>query len=84
MKHWILCIAAILPLAMTTACGQKGPLYLPPKNGTVVTRPAAPPPAPSTTSESAPSDTLKQDPGPATRATGADKSNKDNPQTPPK
>jgi predicted small lipoprotein YifL len=31
-------------LAVTAACGQKGALYLPPKSGTVVTRPA-----PSTT-----------------------------------
>jgi predicted small lipoprotein YifL len=36
----MLCLATVLPLAMTAACGQKGPLYLPPKNGTVVTRPA--------------------------------------------
>jgi predicted small lipoprotein YifL len=39
MRHLMLCFAAVLPLAMTAACGQKGPLYLPPRNGTVVTRP---------------------------------------------
>jgi predicted small lipoprotein YifL len=45
----VLCFVALLPLAITAACGQKGALYLPPKNGTVVTRPAgaAPPPQPT-------------------------------------
>ena len=56
----MLCFAAVLPLAMTAACGQKGALYLPPKNGTVVTRPAgagpAPTPAPAPAS-TAPSNT---------------------------
>jgi predicted small lipoprotein YifL len=52
----VLCFTALLPLAMTAACGQKGALYLPPRNGTVVTRPAgaapAPtPPAPATTED---------------------------------
>ena len=36
-------IAATLALA---GCGQKGPLYLPEKGGTVVTAPATAPPAP--------------------------------------
>jgi predicted small lipoprotein YifL len=36
----LLCFAAAMPLALTAACGQKGGLYLPPRNGTVVTRPA--------------------------------------------
>ena len=40
MKPVLLCLAGALPLAFTVGCGQKGPLYLPPKNGTVVTRPA--------------------------------------------
>jgi predicted small lipoprotein YifL len=40
MKRMALCLAGILPLAFAVGCGQKGPLYLPPKNGTVVTRPA--------------------------------------------
>jgi len=30
---------AVIPL-LTAGCGQKGALYLPPRNGTVVTRPA--------------------------------------------
>ena len=33
-------ITLALPLGLLGACGQKGPLYLPPRNGTVVTRPA--------------------------------------------
>jgi predicted small lipoprotein YifL len=36
----LLCFVAAMPLALTAACGQKGGLYLPPRNGTVVTRPA--------------------------------------------
>jgi predicted small lipoprotein YifL len=40
MKRVMLCLAGALPLTFTVGCGQKGPLYLPPKNGTVVTRPA--------------------------------------------
>jgi len=43
-QAWILlaaCAAALL-----AACGQKGPLYLPDENGTVVTRPGTQP-APS-------------------------------------
>ena len=43
MRRLVLCFAALLPLAMTAACGQNGALYLPPKNGTVVTRPAGAP-----------------------------------------
>jgi predicted small lipoprotein YifL len=46
VKRLLLCSAAALPLVMTAACGQKGPLYLPPKNGTVVTRPATNPASP--------------------------------------
>jgi predicted small lipoprotein YifL len=63
----MLCFAAVVPLAMTAACGQKGPLYLPPRNGTVVTRPAGPGPAPapapapeSTTPSSTPPQTTNQ------------------------
>jgi len=40
VKALVLLCAAVIPLTMTAACGQKGPLYLPPRNGTVVTRPA--------------------------------------------
>ena len=56
MKGLVLLLAAVMPLALTAACGQKGPLYLPPRNGTVVTRPAGsqsttpPSPAPGTDS----------------------------------
>src|SRR4030081_931713 len=56
MRHLMLCFAAVLPLAMTAACGQKGALYLPPRNGTVVTRPAGsgPTPAPASAPTPAP------------------------------
>jgi predicted small lipoprotein YifL len=75
MKPVLLCLAGALPLAFTVGCGQKGPLYLPPKNGTVVTRPAGTAGAPpqttpsTTTSESTPSGTLQQNTGPATQGT---------------
>jgi predicted small lipoprotein YifL len=53
MKPVLLCLAGALPLAFTVAgCGQKGPLYLPPKNGTVVTRPAGSAGAPPQTNQS--------------------------------
>ena len=43
MRHVVqICAAAValaIPLGLLSACGQKGPLYLPPRNGTVVTRP---------------------------------------------
>jgi predicted small lipoprotein YifL len=71
-------LAGTLPLTFAVVgCGQKGALYLPPKNGTVVTRPAGGADAPpqdattlpsTTTSESTPSGTLKQNPGPATQS----------------
>jgi len=40
VQGFVLLCAVVIPLTMTAACGQKGPLYLPPRNGTVVTRPA--------------------------------------------
>ncbi|MFL6604595.1 MAG: LPS translocon maturation chaperone LptM [Steroidobacteraceae bacterium] len=40
IKGLVMLCAVLVPLTMTAACGQKGPLYLPPRNGTVVTRPA--------------------------------------------
>jgi predicted small lipoprotein YifL len=89
----MLCFAAVLPLAMTAACGQKGPLYLPPRNGTVVTRPAgsgpapAPAPAPgSTTPSSTPQTTNQstQDTTTSPSAPGQPDNKKDNSQTPPK
>ena len=62
----LLYLAAAMPLLLTAACGQKGALYLPPHNGTVVTRPAD---AASTPPQS---DTKKSD----------DKDNDKNPQSP--
>jgi predicted small lipoprotein YifL len=41
MKRVLICLAGTFPLTLAVVgCGQKGALYLPPKNGTVVTRPA--------------------------------------------
>jgi predicted small lipoprotein YifL len=78
----MLCFAAALPLAMAAACGQKGALYLPPRNGTVVTRPAGA--APETPAPAAA-------PGPTTPSSTPQTTNqpnqddkKDNSQTPPK
>lgn len=34
--------ALAICFGLVSACGQKGPLYLPPRNGTVVTRPPSP------------------------------------------
>ena len=53
MRHFVLIFAVVVPLVMTAACGQKGALYLPPRNGTIVTRPAgtSPPPSNTTTPE---------------------------------
>jgi len=42
------CVAALLACAVT-ACGQKGPLYLPDATGEVITRPAATPSSSPTT-----------------------------------
>ena len=41
-KPALACVALLLACAVT-ACGQKGPLYLPEAQGEVVTRPAATP-----------------------------------------
>ena len=50
MKHsyWVRAVSLCAALAWTAGCGQKGALYLPDHNGSVVTRPAnAPPPQPA-------------------------------------
>jgi predicted small lipoprotein YifL len=51
MKFPVIAIGVTLALALIGGCGQKGPLYLPQKNGTVVTRPAASVPPPAGASE---------------------------------
>jgi predicted small lipoprotein YifL len=96
MKRLVLCLMTVVPLALTAACGQKGPLYLPPRNGTVVTRPASAVPAPSSNTPSSTPQTTNQSPSRDTTTTpstqsgssssGAvgNKNNKDNSQTPPK
>jgi len=91
----MLCFAAVLPLAMTAACGQKGALYLPPRNGTVVTRPAGSGPAPapgSTTPSNTPQTTNQSTQDTTSPSTPSESSpsgtqsgnKKDNSQTPPK
>ncbi len=42
MKHsyWVRAVSLCAALAWTAGCGQKGALYLPDHNGSVVTRPA--------------------------------------------
>jgi predicted small lipoprotein YifL len=71
MKGLVLLGAVIMQL-MTAACGQKGPLYLPPRNGTVVTRPAGSnattPNTPSTTDQQ-PSSTPQTPPQSSTPGT---------------
>jgi predicted small lipoprotein YifL len=59
MKRVLLCLVGTLPLTWTVGCGQKGALYLPPRNGTVVTRPAgaAGSPPQTTNQSSSPQDT---------------------------
>ncbi len=85
MRRLILCSAAFLPLALTAACGQKGALYLPPRNGTVVTRPAGSAPGQSSnTPATTPQTTNQAAPQNTTPAQSGNKSDKDNPQTPPK
>ncbi len=72
-------------LALISACGQKGPLYLPPRNGTVITRPAgstAPPP--QSTPSQAPAPQTDQSSSPQTTGPGQTdkKTEKDNPSSP--
>jgi predicted small lipoprotein YifL len=77
VKGLVLLCAAVIPLTMTAACGQKGPLYLPPRNGTVVTRPAGSNTTPPTTTQ--PSSTPQATgPGPT------DKKNNNDSSQPPK
>lgn len=56
----ILIIAAVA--AGSAGCGQKGPLYLPQKSGTVITRPAGgnTPPAPAQQSDKEKKDDAEQ------------------------
>ncbi len=59
----LLIAAALLPLLLS-GCGQKGPLYLPPRNGTVITRPAAPTPAPTDAAQDKDKDKTDDTPAP--------------------
>jgi predicted small lipoprotein YifL len=53
--NWIVLVGASLVVA---GCGQKGPLFLPDMNASVVTRPA---PAPATTTPAQPEDKKKDE-----------------------
>jgi len=54
MKTWagVGCISLLVAGGLA-GCGQKGPLYLPERNGTVITRPGASTPAPQGTQQPA-------------------------------
>ena len=62
MKRFLLCLVGAVPLTFVLGCGQKGSLYLPPRNGTVVTRPAgaAGTPPQTTNQSSSPQDPTTQ------------------------
>jgi predicted small lipoprotein YifL len=80
-------LALAVVLTMISACGQKGPLYLPPRNGTVVTRPGgsnAPPLQEQTpTPQSAPSSQTPPD-AQSTDTDAATRKNTDNTTPTPK
>ena len=67
--------ATAVVLMLISACGQKGPLYLPPRNGTVITRPAASssPPPQSTPSQTPAPQTDRSSPPQATGPGQTDK-----------
>jgi predicted small lipoprotein YifL len=74
-KVAIFAITALMVCALT-ACGQKGPLYLPETPTEMVTRPAATPPPPSDKTEAPDSpqspDSLPAPPSPAPEVTAPD------------
>ena len=78
MKSLVLLCAAVIPLAMTAACGQKGPLYLPPRNGAVVTRPAGPNTTPNTPPKTDQQPSTPQTTPPQTTGSGPPPDKKDN------
>jgi len=77
---------AVIPL-LTAGCGQKGALYLPPRNGTVVTRPAGTnttPTAPAGTPNTPPATDQQSSsaPQPGAPVPRPDKKNNASPQPP--
>ena len=56
--NWVVLVGASL---VVSGCGQKGPLYLPDKNASVVTRPASAAPPPVTTPAPAQPEDKKKD-----------------------
>jgi predicted small lipoprotein YifL len=85
VKSLVLLCAAVIPLTMTAACGQKGPLYLPPRNGTVVTRPAGSNTTPNTPPKTDQQPSTPQATPPQTPDSGpAPKKNNNDSSQPPK
>ena len=63
------CRAALLACALVlTACGQKGPLYLPERTGEIVTRPTQSPAPPEDSQSPSTPRTIDSPPGPANPA----------------
>ena len=56
--NWVVLVGASL---VVTGCGQKGPLFLPDKNASVVTRPAAGTATPPATTPASPDDKKKDE-----------------------
>lgn len=56
--NWIVLVCASV---VATGCGQKGPLFLPDKNASVVTRPAGSATPPPATTPAQPEDKKKDD-----------------------
>jgi predicted small lipoprotein YifL len=88
----ILVVGAALAI---TACGQKGPLYLPEKSAAVVTGPAAAPaapqsapapapPAPAPAPQTIPAQSAPAQPTPATAAPQKKKNGEDSASQPPR
>jgi predicted small lipoprotein YifL len=57
MRASVAVVVAASLAALVAGCGQKGALYLPDKNGAVVTAPAEPAPAPTAPAEATPGQT---------------------------
>jgi predicted small lipoprotein YifL len=76
-SFWIVVLA--IPLAMMSGCGQKGALYLPPRNGAVITRPAES----NTPPQGAPSNTDQSQATPQPNGSGQPDKKKSNESTSP-
>jgi predicted small lipoprotein YifL len=81
MRLGIFCLG-VGAFALVAGCGQKGALYLPPKSGTVVTRPA-PATAPSTPAPQSEGQPAPEQAAPGTTPAPPKDKNKDNDSQPP-